>query len=181
MGGISATRQRALDVLTSALNDTGLDWVEETPTRFTVELPGEHKRRTATTLDVGEHSIRVSAFVVRHPDENHAGMHHWMLERNARLSGIAFTVDPVGDVYLVGRLPISCVSADEIDALLGSVLEAADGSFNTLLELGFSTAITAEWAWRLSRGEPTTNLAAFEHLRPRPDDEAGGAGDPGSS
>jgi hypothetical protein len=170
MSGISAPRRQALDVVTSALNDTGLDWMQETPTRFTVELPGEHKRRTATTLDVGEHSIRVSAFVVRHPDENHAGMHHWMLERNARLSGIAFTVDPAGDVYLVGRLPISCVSADEIDALLGSVLEAADGSFNTLLELGFSTAITAEWEWRLSRGESTANLAAFEHLRPRPDE-----------
>ena len=167
MTGISTARQRALDVVTAALNDTGLDWAAETPTRFTVELPGEHKRRTATTLDVGEHSIRVSAFVVRHPDENHAGMHHWMLERNARLSGIAFTIDPAGDVYLVGRLPISCVSTDEIDAVLGSVLEAADGSFNTLLELGFSTAITAEWEWRLSRGEPTDNLAAFPHLRPR--------------
>jgi hypothetical protein len=172
MSQISPTRQRALDVVTAALTDTGLDWAEETPTRFTVALPGEHKRQTATTLDVGEHSIRVSAFVVRHPDENHAGMHHWMLERNARLSGIAFTVDPAGDVYLVGRLPISCVSADEIDALLGSVLEAADGSFNTLLELGFSTAIRAEWEWRLSRGESTANLAAFEHLRPRPDDGA---------
>ena len=122
MGGISATRQRALDVVRAALDDTGLTWAEETPTRFTVELPGEHKRKTATTLDVGEHSIRVSAFVVRHPDENHAGMHHWMLERNARLSGIAFTVDPDGDVYLVGRLPVSCASAGEIDAVLGSVL-----------------------------------------------------------
>ena len=163
---MSSARERALAVVTEALDGTGLEWREESPGRFTVDLPGEKKRQTTTTLDVGEHSVRVSAFVVRHPDENHAGVHHWLLERNARLAGIAFTIDPVGDVYLIGRLPLSCVSADEIDALLGSVLETADSSFNTLLDLGFSTAIKAEWEWRLSRGESTANLAAFEHLRP---------------
>jgi hypothetical protein len=53
-----------------------------------------------------------------------------------------------------------------VDRLLGSVLEAADSSFNTILELGFSSAIRKEWAWRISRGEPTWNLQAFRHLAP---------------
>jgi hypothetical protein len=159
-------RDQALATVRSALESTGLEWRAETPTRLSVDLPGERKRQTTTTLDVGEHSLRVSAFVVRHPDENHAGMHAWLLERNARLGGIAFSIDPVGDVYLLGRLPLACVTQDEVDALLGQVLDAADSSFNTLLELGFSTSIRAEWEWRLSRGESTANLAAFEHLRP---------------
>jgi hypothetical protein len=163
---MSSERDRAVATLQAALDSTGLQWRAETPTRFTVDLPGEYKRQTTTTLDVGEHSLRVSAFVVRHPDENHAGMHRWLLERNARLAGVAFTIDPAGDVYLVGRLPLACVTEDEIDAVLGRVLDATDSSFNTLLELGFSTAIRAEWEWRLSRGESTANLAAFEHLRP---------------
>ena len=163
---MSSERDRAVATLQAALDSTGLEWRAETPTRFTVDLPGEYKRQTTTTLDVGEHSLRVSAFVVRHPDENHAGMHRWLLERNARLAGVAFTIDPAGDVYLVGRLPLACVTEDEIDAVLGRVLDATDSSFNTLLELGFSTAIRAEWEWRLSRGESTANLAAFEHLRP---------------
>jgi hypothetical protein len=50
--------------------------------------------------------------------------------------------------------------------LLGAVLEAADESFDVLLELGFSTAIRREWQWRLSRGESTDNLRAFRHLSP---------------
>ena len=168
----SQAKERAIATVRAALDATGLEWREESDDRFTVDLPGEHKIRTPTTLRIGEHSVQASAFVVRHPDENHAGVHAWLLERNARLAGIAFTIDPVGDVYLVGRLPLSCVSEDEIDALLGVVLSAADSSFNTLLELGFSSAIKAEWEWRLSRGESTANLAAFEHLRPasRPDD-----------
>ena len=172
----TADKKSAIDTVRAALDDTGLDWHEEAADRFTVDLPGEYKRHTATTLRVGEHSLQISAFVVRHPDENHAGVHRWMLERNARLGGLAFTIDPVGDIYLIGRLPLAAVTEDEVDALLGQVLHAADSSFNTLLELGFSTAIRAEWEWRLSRGEPTDNLAAFEHLRPelgREEPEAG--------
>jgi len=162
----SARQQRALGVVRSALDASGLEWRQEPPDRVTVDLPGEHKLKTPTTFRVGEHSVHVSAFVVRHPDENHAGVHAWLLERNARLSGVAFTIDPVGDVYLMGRLPLECVSEDQIDAIMGAVLSAADSSFNTLLELGFGSAIRAEWKWRLSRGESTANLAAFEHLRP---------------
>lgn len=166
MAGTPAEKLRARAALQAGLTATGLEWSEEAPDRFTVALPGEHKLRTPTTLKVGDHSLQVSAFVVRHPDENHAGMHRWLLERNARLAGVAFTIDPVGDVYLVGRLPLACVSEDEVDALLGRVLDAVDSSFNTLLELGFASAIRAEWDWRLSRGESTANLEAFEHLRP---------------
>ncbi|HXR72204.1 MAG TPA: YbjN domain-containing protein, partial [Actinocrinis sp.] len=51
---------------------------------------------------------------------------------------------------------------------LGSVLDAADSSFDSLLELGFAGSIRREWAWRLKRGESTANLAAFERLRPDP-------------
>jgi hypothetical protein len=70
----------------------------------------------------------------------------------------------VGDIYLVGRLPLDAVTEREIDRILGEVLQYADSSFNPLLELGFSSAIRREWAWRVSRGESLANLKAFEHL-----------------
>ena len=75
--------------------------------------------------------------------------------------GVAFAIDHLGDIYLAGRLPLAAVSAEELDRLLGSVLEYADGSFNTILELGFATSIRREWDWRKSRGESTRNLEAF--------------------
>ena len=52
----------------------------------------------------------------------------------------------------------------EVDQLLGRVLDVADSSFNTLLELGFAASIRREWAWRVSRGESLANLQAFTHL-----------------
>lgn len=163
---MSEPAARATSVVRDHLADSGAPWEESRPGRFSVELPGERKLKTSCSLAVGDHSLTVNAFVARHPDENTEGVHRWLLERNARLSGVAFAVDSAGDIYLVGRLPLEAVTPAEVDRLLGVVLDAADSSFNTILELGFSTAIRREWEWRLARGESTRNLAAFEHLRP---------------
>jgi hypothetical protein len=149
-----------------ALEATGAVWEETVQGRFTVQLPGERKQRTVCSLAVGDHSLVVNAFVARCPDENHEAVWRWLLERNSRLYGVAFSVDGAGDIYLVGRVPLSAVTPDEIDRLLGVVLEAADSSFNTILELGFASSIAREWEWRLARGESTANLEAFRHLRP---------------
>lgn len=129
-----------------------------------VELPGERKLTTNTLLSIGEHSVRVEAFVCRRPDENAEGVYRFLLRRNRRLYGVAYTLDNAGDIYLVGRMSLPSVTADEIDRVLGQVLEAVDSDFNTLLELGFRSSIRKEWAWRVNRGESLKNLRAFEHL-----------------
>jgi hypothetical protein len=134
------------------------------PGELVVTLPGERKLQTAVSLLVGDHSLSASAFVVRHADEQHEQVFRWLLERNARLPGIAFAIDRDGDVYLVGRLPLSAVDDTTLDALLGAMLEASDGSFNELLALGFLSSMKREWAWRMARGESTRNLEAFRHL-----------------
>jgi hypothetical protein len=120
------------------------------------------------SLTLGDHAVTINAFVARRPDENHEAVYRWLLERNRRTYGVAFAMDHLGDIYLVGRLPLATVTPDELDRLAGSVLEYSDGSFNTILELGFSSAIRREWKWRTSRGESTANLRAFAHLAEAP-------------
>jgi Putative bacterial sensory transduction regulator len=154
-------RLRALETVRTVLGDSDLVWKEIDEGVFTVELPGERKLATPCRLDVGEHAFGVHAFVARHPDENHERVYRWMLERNLRMFAVAFAVDHAGDIYLDGRIPLSSVTPDEIDRLLGAVLTYADESFNTILELGFATSIRKEWEWRKSRGESTRNLEAF--------------------
>ena len=151
-------------VLRDYLDDAGLEWEASTASTFVVTLPGEHKLRTSVALTLGEHALTINAFVARNPDENHERVYRWLLERNRRMYAVSFAVDHLGDIYLVGRLPLESVTPAELDRLMGSVLEYSDSSFNTILDLGFATAIRKEWAWRLSRGESTANLAAFAHL-----------------
>jgi hypothetical protein len=151
-------------VIERTLTESGIEWESPADGTYVVSLPGTRKLSTTCSLVVGKHSLSVNAFVVRRPDENTAAVHRWLLERNTKLFGVSYAVDQLGDIYLVGRLPLSAVTPDELDRVLGTVLENADGSFNTLLEMGFATAIRKEYAWRTSRGESTRNLEAFRHL-----------------
>ncbi|MDQ1027376.1 hypothetical protein QF035_004958 [Streptomyces umbrinus] len=162
--------ESAAGTIEAVLKDAEIEWESPEPGHFVVKLPGTRKLSTTVSLIVGRHSLSLNAFVIRHPDENEPGVHRWLLERNLRLYGVSYAVDSLGDIYVAGKLPLAAVTADEIDRLLGSVLEAADGSFNTLLELGFASAIRKEYAWRVSRGESTRNLDAFSHLTRRSTD-----------
>ncbi len=164
------TAEDVRQTIESTLDDAELEWESPEPGSYVVKLPGTRKLFTTLSLRAGRHSLSLNAFVVRHPDENEAGVHRWLLERNLKLYGVGYAVDGLGDVYLTGKLPLAAVTPGELDRLLGSVLEAADGDFNTLLELGFATSIRREYEWRVSRGESTRNLDAFKNLlgrRPR--------------
>jgi hypothetical protein len=133
---------------------------------WVVTIPGTHKLKTACNLIVGEHALRLEAFVMRHPDENHEQLWAWLLRRNARMYGVAFSIDAAGDVYLTGRVSLKGLDEEELDRLLGAVLSYADESFDTMLEIGFGTSIRREWEWRVKRGESLANLQAFKHLAP---------------
>ena len=152
------------ELIERTLAERDLVWERTGPRSYAVTLPGTHKLKTVCNLIVGEHALRIEAFVMRQPDERREELWAWLLQRNARMYGVAFSIDGVGDVYLVGRMPLHAVTPDELDRLLGAVLSYADESFDAMLEIGFGSAIRREWAWRVSRGESLENLRAFRHL-----------------
>jgi Putative bacterial sensory transduction regulator len=154
----------ALAVIEEFIASHDLDAEQVNEKTFLITLPGEKKLQTHCALMLGDHSLGINAFVIRKPDENIAAVHEWLLAKNASMYSVAFAINELGDIYLVGRLPIAAVTEREIDRVLGAVLQYSDSSFNPLLEIGFSTAIRREWAWRVSRGESLANLKAFEHL-----------------
>ncbi len=149
------------DVVRAYLEANEIGYEEPADGVFSFALPGEKKLQTPVRLDLGPHSLAIHAFVCRNPDEEHERVYRWLLERNLKTFGVSFAVDRLGDIYLDGRLPLSVVTPEELDRLLGVVLATADDSFNTLLELGFAGSIRKEWEWRKLRGESTANLEAF--------------------
>ena len=113
-----------------------------------VVLPGKKKLKTVVGLIPAPDSLRVEAFVCRAVEENHEAVYKWLLQRNRRLFGIGYTID----------------ADDDLDRLLGQLLETADGDFNQILERGFASAIKREWEWRVDRGENLANLEQFRHM-----------------
>lgn len=151
-------------LIAGVLERAGLEHEHRGPGSFVITLPGTKKLQTTCRVLVGQHGVLVEAFVCRNPDEAHEDVYRWLLRRNARLYGVHYALDKAGDIYLIGRLGHHALTADELDRVLGQVVEAADGDFNTLLEIGFASSIRREWAWRVARGESLNNLAAFKHL-----------------
>src|SRR5512140_968030 len=105
-----ATREAAAAAIEAALADLELSWESPQPGSYLVRLEGQHKLATMTWLIAGTHSLHVEAFFCRQPDENHARFYRFLLERNGGMYGVHFALDPAGDVYLVGRLPLASVS-----------------------------------------------------------------------
>ncbi|PXY35096.1 histidine kinase [Prauserella sp. PE36] len=152
------------DTIKATLDNAELTYDRRGDGVYFVTLPGTKKLQTNCWLVAREHSFAIEAFVCRRPDEAHEEVYRFLLRRNAKLYGVHYTIDAVGDIYLVGRFGLDTVTETELDKLLGQVLEAADGDFNTLLEMGFASSIRREWDWRVSRGESLANLQAFKHL-----------------
>ena len=75
----------------------------------------------------GEQDVRVEAFVMHVLEgANTQRLHRHLLARNLQLRGVHYALDEVGDVFLVGSLPLSEVTADGLDRLLGEVLAVPD-------------------------------------------------------
>jgi hypothetical protein len=150
--------------IAAALAELEVEHHRREPGQFLATLPGTNRLQTHCWLVVRDHALFVQAFVCRKPDEAHDAVYRFLLQRNARLYGVHYALDRIGDIHLIGRISLRAVDAEELDRVLGQVLDAADGDFNTLLELGFASSIRREYAWRQDRGESTANLRAFEHL-----------------
>src|ERR1700749_3886853 len=161
---MTASEAPARTAIQAALDGLGLSYEHPEPSAYLIRLEGEHKLVTMTWLIAGEHSLQVEAFFCRQPDENHAAFYRFLLERSARMYGVHFALDRTGDVYLTGGLPLSAVSENELDTLLGCVLSYSDETFNEAIRIGFASAIMREWAWREKRGERLANLRPFADL-----------------
>jgi hypothetical protein len=160
----TAQQRSAAARLEEALGVLGLSYEQPQPGSFLIRLEGQHKLATMTWLIVGTHSLQVEAFFCRKPDESHAEFYRFLLERGGRMFGVHFALDPAGDVYLVGRLPLAAITAEEVDRLLGCVLSYSDDNFDQALMIGFASSIRREWAWRAKRGESVANLRPFARL-----------------
>jgi hypothetical protein len=158
-------------IIEDYLAEAGIEWEPGArAAEFVLTLPGEKKLKTVVSLVAGQDALSVSAFVIRNPDENHETFYRYLLRKNLRLPGLAYSVDKAGDVYVTGRVPARGVDAAYLDQILGVVLEAADAHFNELLATGFLTSMQKEWDWRVSRGESLRNLEAFRSLLDHPAD-----------
>ena len=110
------------ETILESIAEHKLEFEEPVKNTIIVTLPGIKKLHTHCVLIIGQHSLSINAFVIRKPDQNQSQIHEWLLHKNINLYALSYAVNELGDVFLVGRLPLPAVSDVEIDRILGAVL-----------------------------------------------------------
>ena len=149
MSEAQARAEEALEQWFAAQPDLPCDRVEG---GWLTMLAGERKRTLPVFLEVGEHTLSLQSFFMAAPDERQAELFGFFLRRHLRSYVLRFAVDAGGDVLLVATLPVQAVTVDELDRLMGQLLQLADDTYLEALRMGFASYIAREQAWRAQAG-----------------------------
>ena len=143
------------DTITAYLADRDVQNQRVSVTDWAIQLKGEKRLSITVLLALRERTLQIESFFLRRPHENHADLYRLLLRTNMRLYGIRFAIDDLGDVYLVGRIPIEAVTEEELDRLLGAILTNSDELFMPAIEVGFASYLERDMAWRAAQGSPS--------------------------
>ncbi len=113
-------------------------WAGEHEGRLGVRMAQRVRDFTTVWFDVGDRTVGVEAYVLPAPPGDAAEVHRQCLRRNESAWRVHFALDRHGDVFLLGRVPLDELSAEELDAVLGAVYEAVEVSFRSLVRAGFA-------------------------------------------
>ncbi|MCA1839266.1 MAG: YbjN domain-containing protein [Actinomycetota bacterium] len=140
---LSRTKQQLRELIVNYLKEHSFDWEPDSDDSWYVRMDGDNKKGIALTLRIGDRTLQVESYFIRAPElPTQAAAYRWILQRNFR-QYIRFACDDEGAIHLMGNVPLECVDEDELDRLIGSVLEYQDDNFKAFLEIGFPKALEA--------------------------------------
>jgi hypothetical protein len=103
-----------------------------------VVVPCERRGSVPVQLVEGERSVVLRAFIMRAPDTGHEDVYRRLLRKNDIAGLWAFSLDTLGDVFLVATYPTSSLTAAVMDGILGSLSALVDETFEGIVRTGFA-------------------------------------------
>jgi hypothetical protein len=119
-----------------------LDRGEPGARRWYVRLAGDEKDFTTVWLRLGQRALHAEAYMMPAPEENHGEVFERLLRRNRSLHGLAYAIGVEDAVFLVGDIPVDCLSEGHVDRLIGSIWEYVERDFRPTLRLGFASRLS---------------------------------------
>ncbi len=90
--------------------------------RWYLRLRGDEKDFVTVWLTVRQRTLHHEAQVMPAPEVNIEATFEYLLRRNVDLHQMRFALGAEDAVYLVGEIPVSSVTEDELDRIVGSSL-----------------------------------------------------------
>ena len=111
--------------------------IDEEPPLIRARFLGETRDFTTIWFTVGSRTLQYETYALPAPEDNAASVYGYLMRWNRRLYLASFGLDADGEVYLSGRIPLSAVTVEEVDHIVGQVYAAVEATFRTALRLGF--------------------------------------------
>ncbi len=92
---------------------------------------------TTVWFTVGQRTVAIEAYVLPKPPNRAEEVYRQALARNAGTRRMAFALDRLGDLVIVGRIPLEQLSEHELELALGEVYDLVEISFPALVRAAF--------------------------------------------
>jgi hypothetical protein len=102
-----------------------------------VRMRQEVRDMTTVWFAVGQRTVAVEAYVLPKPPDRAEEVYRQALARNAGTRRMAFALDRLGDLVIVGRIPLEQLSEHELELALGEVYDLVEISFPALVRAAF--------------------------------------------
>ena len=102
-----------------------------------VGVPSQQRGSVAVKIVLTERTVTFRAFIMRAPDLAHKDVYRRLLKKNHDAGPWAFSLDALGDVFLVANRPATALDADTLDGLLGALSAHVDEVFEGIVRTGF--------------------------------------------
>jgi len=127
-------------VTTGWLDDPESDvvWTGDHEGRRGVRMRQTVRDFTTVWFAVGDRTVAIEAYVLPAPRFRKDEVYRQALTRNFGNRRIYFALDRLGDLVLVGRIPVDELTVEELELALGEVYELVEVSFRGLVAAGFA-------------------------------------------
>ncbi|HJP16155.1 MAG TPA: YbjN domain-containing protein [Acidimicrobiales bacterium] len=100
---------------------------------------GEEKESSMLNLSLKQRMLHYETYLMPGPEENLSDFWEYLLRRNRRLIGVTLCIGEENAVYLIGAIPATTITEEELDRILGTCWTAVEDCFKPGLKIGFAS------------------------------------------
>jgi hypothetical protein len=112
-------------------------WAGSHEGRWGIRMAQQVRDFTTVWFDIGDRTAGFEAYVLPSPPASRADVFELCLRRNWRSWPAHMALDDRGDLFVVGRIPLSDLDPGVLDRAVGAVYELIELSFRRIVRLGF--------------------------------------------
>lgn len=113
-------------------------WAGSFEGRRGIRMRQECRDATTVWFEIGERTVGYEAYLLPAPPHHAEEVYRQCLVRNRRSWPAVLCADRRGDLYVLGRIPLSDLDALRLDEALGAVYQLVELSFRPLIAAGFT-------------------------------------------